>query len=277
MPYVGVSGVNGLHQQAELEAVANEVELHEGLNRRVLLLGIKATHKTQYLDVPNKYGEEFYPVGEKGFQYALDRSVSSRDSVLPVAQIYLEPELATDNTYRQAFTDKLLSRGGSWLRGMQYDMLPWHQHDFRDYLGDVREIYGRKIILQAHGPAMDDLGPARLAQALGQYGPVLDYVLFDSSHGKGEKLHTAQLRKFLHEAYSVSELDHIGFGIAGGLDEEIVRGELPPLLREFPDLSWDAEGKLHPIIKQGARPLNMRAAKRYLQASAHVIKNNSQP
>ncbi len=272
VPYVGVSGVVGQGQQELLRFIAEREGLLEGRDRRILLLGVKATHKTQFLDTENKYGRQFYPVGEE-FSEACSPARDS-DDMLPVAQVFFDPDKVQDGNYRQDFSNRILTRGSAWLEGVQYDMLPWHKYDMRDYLDEVRHTFGKKVLLQVHGPAMEALGPSRAADTLARYGSSLDYVLFDASHGTGTQLDTHSLSRFLNEAYDTSELSHVGFGVAGGLDGDAVREQLPPLLRQFPDLSWDAEGKLHPVDKAGMRPLDIECADRYISASSDVIRDN---
>jgi len=52
----------------------------------------------------------------------------------------------------------------------------------------------------------------------------------------------AAARGFLETFHGLFR-DQVGIGVAGGLDAENVR-ELAPLLRDWPDLSLDAEGRL---------------------------------
>ena len=59
--YVGVSGVTSPDTERELESINLKSGLAE--KGRLLALGVKAVHKTQYLDIENKYGTEWYPVG----------------------------------------------------------------------------------------------------------------------------------------------------------------------------------------------------------------------
>lgn len=66
------------------------------------------------------------------------------------------------------------------------------------------------------------------------------------------------------------DLKKVGFGVAGGLNERSVLEAMPQLLSDYPDLSWDAEGRFH---KTTDGSLNMDEAKRYLQASVDVRKN----
>ena len=92
-PYVGISGVvesgsDEPHMQDWLmdQFVWQELEREDDPRSHQLALGVKAVHKTQYLDIENKYGREWYPVGEAEFVKALD---DDGMKALRVAQIYL--------------------------------------------------------------------------------------------------------------------------------------------------------------------------------------------
>src|SRR5688572_19179571 len=99
--YVGVSGVVNQEQQSNLTEYAEGV--FENTDT-ILMLGVKAVHKTQWLDTTNKYGEQWYPVGENDFANALSRSFRSDN----VAQVFLEPEaLAADPQYATNFLRKI--------------------------------------------------------------------------------------------------------------------------------------------------------------------------
>ena len=281
-PYVGVSGVvkqehvepSGLEwhewQHQFLQAHAQKVGLFDA--GRLLALGVKSTHKTQFEDVENKYGHDWYPVGEEGFSNAINPGLLTSDT-LTVAQIYLEPSQLEDPSYFHKFANKIQWRGQKWLQAMQFDMLPWDRDEkLLDVVDVTRRYFQTQILMQCHGPAMERLGPKGVAEKLGRYAGALDYVLFDASHGTGKRLDVAALKPFLEEAYSSDELQNVGFAVAGGLNADIVREDLPELLEEFPDLSFDVEGQVHKMKNDGTRSLNMDAAKEYLQAAVEVIK-----
>jgi phosphoribosylanthranilate isomerase len=281
-PYVGVSGVvkqehiepSGLRwhewQHQFLQAHANKIGLHD--DGHVLALGVKATHKTQFLDEENKYGSDWYPVGEEGFAKAINPGLLN-DDTMTVAQIYLEPSELHDPAYFHKFANKIQWRGQKWLQAMQFDMLPWDQdEDLFRTLDMTRRYFQTKILLQCHGPAMERLGPKGVAEQLGKHAYALDYVLFDASHGTGKRLDVAALKPFIEEAYSSEALRHVGIAVAGGLNADIVREDLPELLEEYPDLSFDVEGQVHKMKNDGTRSLNMDAAKDYLSAAVEVIR-----
>lgn len=281
-PYVGVSGVvnmphiepSGLvvrePQQLFVEAKAQRAGL-SGQNR-LLALGVKATHKTQFLDETNKYGRDWYPVGEQEFADTLAEK-EKHPYDLGVAQVYMDPtQLSGDPGYFHEFMNRVHRRGSKWLQAVQYDMLPWQDNDKLLRNVDItRRYFQTQSIVQCHERAMDELGPVIAIRELGKYATGIDYVLFDASYGTGKRMNVKRLDIFLEEAYSSEELSHVGFGVAGGLDATSVREDIPALLSKYPDLSWDAESKLHPLNNRRKRTLQMDFTGDYLQASVDVL------
>lgn len=271
-PYVGVSGVTTPAQRAWLTGWAHALHLGE---HRDLLLGVKATHKTQYLGVENKYGKDWYPVGD-AFADALTPEPSidpalGPPNVLGVAQVYFDVEHVNDPGYRREFIDRIVERGAGWLTGLQFDLLPWHVAPWTaDFLDGLRDRHELQIYLQCHDPAMHGLGPAAVADRLASLSTGLDYVLFDASHGTGKRLDVRALDRFLEAAHTHRGLAGVGFGVAGGLSAAAVTDDLPALLTRYPDLSFDAEGALHPARTDGSRPLDLAVAADYLRAAAAV-------
>lgn len=189
-----------------------------------------------------------------------------------LAQVYFDAERVVDQTYRNEFIARIFERGHSWLDGVQLDLLPWHvDSTMLSMVQDIKLQYNRIVILQCHGEAMAKLGPKQCAQTLGAYASSLDYILFDSSHGKGVRLDTTALRPYIEAAYNNPKLDEVGIGIAGGLNAEIVLTDMPELLADYPDISWDAEGQLHPALPDGKRPLNMPTVYKYIEASKAIL------
>lgn len=269
-PYVGVSGVVGPEVEALIESIAVDCGLFD--KDRVLALGVKAVHKTQFLDVENKYGREWYPVGEDSFRHAL-RHDDPNPNTIGVAQTYFDVEHVHDKEYRTKFLSRIVQRGEPWLQAIQFDMLPWHSNNATwGFLEEVKQ-HGVVTFLQAHGEAMNTLGPKDSVRVVVQHSELVDYVLFDSSHGTGTRLNSTALRPFIAEAYEQFDLSQVGIAIAGGLNGEIVREDLPQLLDTYPNLSWDAEGQLHPENQSRKRPLDFNATKAYLLASSAVLAN----
>jgi hypothetical protein len=278
--YVGVSGVvkqrhrmpSGIEwhewQHQFLQARAAEAGLF--VAGRALALGVKATHKTQIEGIENKYGRDWYPVGDE-FSDAINPKLLT-DDTLTVAQAYLDIDHVGDPDYRRQFVRTVADRGRPWLQAIQFDMLPWNRDDqYLEFLEELHENHDLKILLQCHQEAMEELGPKGVVRKLGRYAADIDYILFDASHGKGERMNAAALDGFLNEAYSSSGLEEVGFAVAGGLNARNVREDLPQLIAKYPDLSWDAEGQLHPLNNIGTRPMQIDVTTDYLRASVDTI------
>lgn len=267
-PYVGVSGVVSPEIESALETMAAEAGLFD--KNRVLALGVKAVHKTQFLDIENKYGQDWYPVGEESFKNALRRENRGANTIA-VAQAYLDVEYVHDSDYRTAFLARIVQRAEPWLQAIQFDMLPWHtNYRMWGFLEDVKHE-GVDVFLQAHGAAMKILGPKDCARILGQHAELVDYVLFDASHGTGTRLDKTYLNPFIAEAHERLDPSQTGIAIAGGLNGDIVREVLPGFINKYPNLSWDAEGQLHPLDKHGKHPLDLEVTREYLQASSEIL------
>lgn len=266
-PYVGVSGVASVEQQKKIIEIASDVGLKE---KRILALGIKAVHKTQYLDIENKYGPSWYPVGDR----ICDSVSPELDGTYNVAQVYMEPnEIAQSPEYALAFIDKLMKRGRTAIHAVQFDMLPYDKEiglNYRNFFKYIKFGFDKDIILQCHKRAIAE-GPTRAIETIECLSDDLDYVLFDASLGQGIDMNPDNLMRFCARAYRSKILAErgINIGVAGGLDGGTVREVMPRILAEFPDISWDAEGKLH----QGTddKSLNIETVEDYLRASAGVL------
>ncbi len=271
-PYVGVSGVISPEIETSLESMAIKSGLSD--RNRILALGVKAVHKTQFLDIENKYGRDWYPVGEEDFKHALRHDNRSPETI-GVAQAYFDVDHVHDSEYRARLLSRIIQRGEPWLQAIQFDMLPWHSNGEMWDLLEVVKQHGVAVFLQAHGEVMSTLGPKNTVHILGQHSELLDYVLFDSSHGTGTRLDSSALEPFVAEAHEQLDLSQTGIAIAGGLNSEIVREDLPQLLSTYPNLSWDAEGQLHPANANGKRPLDLDVTEAYLQASSTILRRIS--
>ena len=269
-PYVGISGIVSPEQQSYYGDIFHKVGLEDAGRR--LALGVKAVHKTQFLDTENKYGTAWYPVGEKAFEGAVLKNTDPKKAI-NIAQAYFDVAHVSDADYRSVFTERIFRRGASWLDGIQFDMLPWHSDkNIAPFLAQLKELHPDKLVLlQCHGDAMAQLGPKHAMRRLGALASSIDYVLFDSSHGTGKRLNVGNLRDFLYEGYASSKLDTVGLAVAGGLNATVVREDLPEIVDTFPQTSWDAEGQLHPINSKGERPLDEEIVGDYLTASRDIL------
>lgn len=268
-PYIGVSGVGSRDMQHRLIDMFDTANL---TNDRDLMLGVKALHKCQWLDQPWSRDDAWDIVGERTFRTVLERDARTTN----VAQAYFDARDVGDTWYRHAFLERIYARGANWIDGIQFDSFPWHENrDMLTFLHETKERFpDTRIYLQCHEKSMQRYTPVQLAKLLGAHAKALDYILFDASHGKGVRLNVAQLSPYIEEAYESAALAHVGVALAGGLYGPVVREDLPELVAAFPDLSWDAEGKLHPADEEGRMGLDETRVRDYFAASAEVLHLN---
>ncbi len=288
--YVGVSGVSNHAQQEFIYRTA----IDSGINQYNynLLLGVKATEKTQWQDDPNKYGSDWYPVGED-IRNALNRTIDldglvHADSLttLPAVQMFFG-SLADDPELAKAFTQKILDRSSGWIRYahdgstagwpvLQFDRFPWMNRNFDDYFEWlINSTQVSQIILQCHGDYMESFHPYEVVRRLGQIkelGLMSLRVLFDASHGTGKEMNPESLRPFIGGLVDSNVGDEVGVVVAGGLYGDNLEEFIPPLIDEFGLLSWDAEGKLHYKEKVKGGDFIPVQLKRYIEVSAEITR-----
>lgn len=263
--YIGVSGVDAPDIQTRLIELFDDAGLR---SRRELMVGVKALHKGQWLDLPGRRGLGWDVTGE-AFRGCVEHSAKS----VNVAQAYFDIDQVGDPSYRNAFLQRIFDRGSTWIDGIQFDSYPWHENSaLMQFLEQTKRQHPEALIyLQCHQWSMNTHTPKRMAQRLGAHAHAIDYLLFDASHGKGITLDTERLVPYIDEIYSYDALGHVGVALAGGLCAETVREHLPSVVERYPDISWDAEGKLHPKHKDGTMPLDLATVGRYFAASKEVI------
>lgn len=170
-----------------------------------------------------------------------------------------------DNTYFEHLLEAV-RWGGKNLHALQLDMV-WPRFGMIRLL---REIHpDLKIVLQVNANAlaqMDDK-PIIVVQQLARYGDSVDYVLLDKSHGKGLGMDAEGLLPF---AMAIAEdLPNMGIAVAGGLGPETMDLVIP-IVREFPNVSIDAQGRLRPS-GNAMDPIDWNMADKYLVEAVRVF------
>lgn len=271
--YVGISGV----VRGEDRRLRELYEATSLLGKRVLQLGVKATHKSQYLGIDTRYGSSWFPVGDE-----IDEAVHETSyGITGVAQVVMDADQLSSERYRRLFMPLALGRASNrWLTGVQFDMLTWYDEPnaLRDIVEHGVRLLDRPdetltVTLQCQGEIMNRHTPQQIVRRLGELADIVDYVLFDGSCGRGVRMDSYALLPYLEAVRSTDALNDMGIAVAGGLNAEVAREVLPGLLQHFPDLSWDAEGQLHPMSPSGDRPLDLTLCKTYLEACADVVEN----
>lgn len=221
-PYVGITG---FMSQNEIQSVLDSMPKD---SNRLLMVGVLASQKTLRGE-KNKWPNRYPEVGRISEVFVKDRRALNL-----IHYNTKEPETLTEQLV------EMTKLGGQNLEGFQLN-LAWPS---RDTILAYHKICGGKfIVLQIGGKAFEIVNhsPKELAERVSWYEHVVDYVLLDPSGGYGVPFDTNKARTYL-EALRGYNLD-MGLGVAGGLSPTTLN-LVQPLLSDFPDLSWDAEGKL---------------------------------
>lgn len=158
---------------------------------------------------------------------------------------------------------------GPHLDGFQLNIAWPSIPQIRDYWETHFEKF---LLLQIGGKAMAQVeSMERFMEMVGAYLPMIDAILIDSSGGKGELLNITKGIEYLR---AVCGYPTLGLGIAGGLGPGQVLHLLDPLVREFSDLSIDAEGRLR--TPQPKDALRLDATRTYLE-NAFLILSGKMP
>lgn len=105
----------------------------------------------------------------------------------------------------------------------------------------------------------------RVARRLWEYVGLVDAVLVDISGGEGRPMVIEWAQMYLRKFHEVGL--PFSFGAAGGLGPQSLQ-PVKELLAEFPDLSWDAQGRL----RNAQNELNLEAVGSYLDQSFDLVR-----
>ena len=255
-PYVGVSGIATKEQHKQIYDISEKERL--GRFGHFVMIGVQATNKTQILEIENKRGRMWHPVGDQ-----IVRASFSDETELtrPYVHCFFE-----DDRELERGLNIIMNRTSEWCRGLQINGLQWLDVDYKPLLNRFIQQYpSQSIILQANGSFLDKHSPKDVTRGLKSM-PV-DYVLLDPSGGFGKRMNMEEIQPFVDEIYQ--EQLNIGVGIAGGLEASNLEELFGPLLDVYADLSCDAEGRFRKGPKEHT-VIDLDAVKKYLKKWSEI-------
>lgn len=164
--------------------------------------------------------------------------------------------------------ERLVDLGGSNFDGIQLNIAwpdPRSLERFRRlYSGMYKQF---QLILQINSKAFKEVSsPKKIASKIkNEYLGLADYVLLDLSGGYGKLLNPIALEPFVEKIQE--EIPGLGIVLAGGLSSETLN-LVEPLVRKYPFLSIDAEGRL----RDKNDNLDMEMAKKYLRGAFSLFR-----
>jgi hypothetical protein len=245
-PYIGITGFMALHEVVAAHGHMSRASTHR------LMVGVLMSSKTLAGQRNSHPGR--YPRRE-----AVAGIFVSETRVLNLVHYHPEdPTTLVDDAQR------IVTLAGPRLDGFQFNT-PWPDPS---RIAAIRHMFPELFIVLQVGPAaMERISLIRngcmkeFTLALARYGPSIDAVLIDPSGGTGTLFDPQEAARWLRAAREVPGLE---IGVAGGLGPHTAH-LVKPLIKEFPKLNIDAEGRLR---TQPSDALDLLAVKTYL-AGAH--------
>lgn len=255
-PYIGISGIGFYEEHVDLVDIA----IRERIDNLgyFMMIGVQATGKTQVLEIENKHGRLWHPVGDD-----ISYAAVNDDSGLtrPYVHCFFRDE------EMHAGVENVMRRTRSYVQGLQFNGLQWTQRDYRGLFRGFKEIYpDQSVILQANSGVLDASTPKQMADKLASL-PV-DYVLLDASGGTGKRMEEKRIRSYVDEIYQ--QQIPVGVGIAGGLEASSIGDLFGKMAEDFPGLSCDAEGRLRKG-PEGATELDIQRAEEFILAWKAIV------
>ncbi len=247
VPYIGITDFTKYDQVLKMLEVFNSSRRF-GLFRR-LHVGVMMSYKT--LNGLETQWSSIFPKKEE------ISGIFSSDSprvmnCLHFADYENNPNLA--ETLCRA-----IGYGGMGVNALQLDMIWPEPAEISNAVHGSRKRL--EVILQVGRDAFDQVGddPAALVERLEDYAEVVDFVLLDKSGGKGLGMNGLKMIPFVR---AIKEnFPDLGIAVAGGLGPDTMY-LAEPLIKEFPDISLDAQGRLRPS-GDAHDPIDWHMAKKY--------------
>ncbi|MFH1089029.1 MAG: hypothetical protein V1716_01230 [Candidatus Uhrbacteria bacterium] len=230
-------GVCDVVSPEQARAMADELRQNRKSLNRKIMIGVMAGHFSLRPEGDDPGGQRtVFPTREemsKGF-------IDDPDVLNTVhfADLYRPKEVQT------LFEDLelVVEYGGENLHAIQLDVTWPDTNDLAKFKSKHPELL---IILQLGKFAFKEASnnPQKVVDQLREYGDSVDFVLLDMSMGKGQAMESEGLLPLLR--LIKEELPDLGLAVAGGLGPDSM-DLLEPIAKEFPGISFDAQGRLKP-------------------------------
>jgi hypothetical protein len=256
-PYIGITDFTNFEQVTKMLEVFRRHK--QSGSQRVLHVGVMMSYRTLN-GIETKWSKAFPPKEKISSIFGLTDDASDLYYCLHYA----------DYSNDTRFTD--LARGiefaGPWVNAIQLDM-PWPDPGM--VVSGVRASREQvEVILQVGKKAIEEANndPAEVVMRLEDYEGIIHRVLLDKSMGRGIGMDAQGLISFAHAIKN--RFPNLGLVVAGGLGPDSLN-LVEPLVREFPGLSIDAQGKLRPS-GDALDPIDWDMAGSYLAKALKLLK-----
>ncbi|MFA5124734.1 MAG: hypothetical protein WC473_02820 [Patescibacteria group bacterium] len=256
VPYISITDFTDCRQTKAMLTAMSQVYAEKPLSHR-LGIGVMMSHKT-LRDLPTRYGKVF-PTKDKITDIFMSHPLALNTLHFADYESHSWHKTAMD-------FEETVFWGEPHMQALQLDMI-WPDHEV---VRDFKRIYPHiSVILQINTRAFEEVEeqPEKLLKKLKLYGSALDYVLLDKSMGQGKPLSLPFLQPFLDKLSE--QRPDLGLVVAGGLGPETIE-TIIPLIKKYPQLSIDAQGRLRP---SGSimDPIDWQMAQKYLERAIRLF------
>lgn len=223
-PYVGITG---FMNRQEVDAVIQSLEAED--DRQWLMIGVLASEKS-LAGTPNKFPNR-YPNPQT------IKDIFPEDSSI-LRLVHFSTQAVGAEFLHQMH--HLRAIAGPNCDGFQLNV-KWPSVDILEM---YKLVYPNDtLVLQCGAGAMKSVGSEseKLADKIAEYENITDYALIDPSGGYGKAMDTSFTLETLRRLEE-SGID-MNFVVAGGLNGDTLE-TIRDIVKEFPDVSTDAEGGL---------------------------------
>lgn len=213
-------------------------------------------------------------VNERTIQY-LETGGGRHPDVKDIKNIFIHDPLVLNMIhYHTRDTDtlceqliKLTELSDPNLHGFQFNIV-WPPVD---EIRKFRSKYPNLVtVLTIDGRALDHIGNYNklLISKISEYKGLIDYILLDKSCGYGIPIDIKFMREYINILRTIDFVadSSVKIVIAGGLNARALE-TIEPLIKDFPDLSIDAENNL----RNKDDSLNLRSAQDYLYEASQMF------
>ncbi len=246
--YIGITGF------MDRDEVGIALELMPKYSKKLLMVGVLVNDKTiQCLDT-------------RGGRHPSVKNIKNifvyHPSVLNMIHYYTKD---TDTLCEQLI--KLTELSGPNLHGFQFNMI-WPPID---EIKKYRSKYPNyTTVLTIDGRALNQIENSNifLLSKISEYKGLIDYILLDKSCGYGIPLDVEFMRNYINILRTIDFVadSSTKIVIAGGLNAKML-GTIEQLIKDFPDLSIDAENNL----RNQDDSLNLRLTQDYLYRALQMF------
>lgn len=255
IPYIGITDFTEFAQVEKMLSVFNN---KKGiLVPRRLHVGVMMSYKTLN-GIETKWSKAF-PKNE-----SIAEIFSSKDKETMNCLHYADYE----NINFEENLTKAISFGGEGINAIQLDMVWPDRKILKKVISGFKKDI--EVILQVNKVAieLDEENPSYVANHISLYDDFITHVLLDKSMGKGLGMDAKGLIPYI-EAIKDRSGSWIDISVAGGLGPTSL-DLVKPILKKFPDTSFDAQGRLRPS-GNALDPIDWNLAEEYLIRSLELV------